>query len=863
MSTEKNMRSLGCLLTLGLFVTFLTIAEAQVNAVEGKVTMLLVQEEDAEYGPPGDEIDVEVVLTLDVTSTILYGFNLRSGENQMVHLGMLALLREAYANNWTVHVEYEQKGGGGVGGGGGPGGSSPQNEVFRIWVAKPQSLNPQEKGLHCIEGIESLRAMEPSEEEPCIFVLGYFLPGDGGGGIFRWNSTSIEVHNSGTIIKPNSINAVDPGRWERVNDDRFSVRWFGAVGDGMTDDTDPVQRTLNAAAGRGSVFIPPDGTFLVTQLNLPSNTVMEGVQGFSKIKCMGLANTDRTGFLIGAVEGSKRNIIVRNLVIFSNNLDVTQPGNTDLVASFGIHVQDAVPIFSGNASSAAPNTLTDNALNMTANAYVGMYVETSDGKIFAIVENTSTMFVVNAGGNMPLLGIYNVITPNEDITIQGCEIYHFRNAGLSHGNKGSGTLRLSFIGNRVHDIGTAVMNRPASITDVAVGLGPPGTRDGIVANNHFWNIGVREGDWALYWARNTWNMTVYGNTLTDCFGGMKFQNAESNYLTVMGNTLRNIQKRQGIILGGGSVGMHCSGNTIAMLRENGSAAIYIQDVKGCSVIGNTIDMSGGTADGVIMCGGESEGVIIQGNLLRNGNPNAPTTQGSAGVFVFASPGEVKDVIISNNAVIDVARTGIDVLAQAGGTVDRILVSENIVRTATDQVGVGFTGVWDGVIASNFLLNPNVSLGFTLDRDSKNIWVHDNFLLGGSIGYAGTDHTIENNRAFASARTGGPDVDNKVRHNFPMTNATVVAIASGITPDVNGSDNFSLDFPSLVTITNFTGGKLGEVKRFIAKSPVTIESNLTTPGIRLRSGLNFDMGEGNTLVLAMLEEGVWHEIGRKE
>jgi len=72
----------------------------------GKVTMIRVHELGSKYGPPKDQIDVEVVFTLSGNSDKAFGFQLRNDNNLYVRQGMLDLLRDAMANNWTVYVEY-------------------------------------------------------------------------------------------------------------------------------------------------------------------------------------------------------------------------------------------------------------------------------------------------------------------------------------------------------------------------------------------------------------------------------------------------------------------------------------------------------------------------------------------------------------------------------------------------------------------------------------------------------------------------------------------------------------------------------------------------------------------------------------
>ena len=46
---------------------------------------------------------------------------------------------------------------------------------------------------------------------------------------------------------------------------QYNVKSYGAVGDGVTDDSTPIQTCFSAAAaaGRGEIVFPPDGNYLM------------------------------------------------------------------------------------------------------------------------------------------------------------------------------------------------------------------------------------------------------------------------------------------------------------------------------------------------------------------------------------------------------------------------------------------------------------------------------------------------------------------------------------------------------------------------------------------------------------------------
>ena len=82
-------------------------------------------------------------------------------------------------------------------------------------------------GLEYFRTMADLRATMPATIPDAVFLLGYYVPGDGGGGLFHWEASSTAVDDGGLIIEP-SWNTGSPGRWRRQADHSVSVRWFGA-----------------------------------------------------------------------------------------------------------------------------------------------------------------------------------------------------------------------------------------------------------------------------------------------------------------------------------------------------------------------------------------------------------------------------------------------------------------------------------------------------------------------------------------------------------------------------------------------------------------------------------------------------------
>jgi hypothetical protein len=81
-----------------------------ISATIGRLTLLRVHDVGTRFGPPDDQLDVEVVIQLDSEPGRSFGFQLRHDASEATAAGMLTLLRAAFDGGRRVRVEFIRTG---------------------------------------------------------------------------------------------------------------------------------------------------------------------------------------------------------------------------------------------------------------------------------------------------------------------------------------------------------------------------------------------------------------------------------------------------------------------------------------------------------------------------------------------------------------------------------------------------------------------------------------------------------------------------------------------------------------------------------------------------------------------------------
>lgn len=176
-----------------------------------------------------------------------------------------------------------------------------------------------------------------------VNVLGYYAPGDGGGGEFYWDSSSTEADNQGTIIQ---VTGLTTGRWKRcIPGNKLNVLWFGAKNDYSSSSTTNNAPAINAAMTAAatlrttgidsqtqgsvvSVYFPYGKGFRITDtINVSNNVsvIMDGQVVFDNT-----AN-DRPAIVIGDSTLTQRK---KHVIDVTNKNATNWPAEVDQFSNF-------------------------------------------------------------------------------------------------------------------------------------------------------------------------------------------------------------------------------------------------------------------------------------------------------------------------------------------------------------------------------------------------------------------------------------------------------------------------------------------------------------------------------------------------
>lgn len=183
----------------------------------------------------------------------------------------------------------------------------------------------------------------------------------GRNGLFVWNSGNLSAivtvdPAQGIYVPPATDATGASGAWVRVFDGDIYAKWFGAVGDGVTDDRAAIQAALDLASalGAGRNVVLTDRHLIDTSISVPENVGVIGPKGLiGHIDGAHLLSQRPSIVLNSAATITLANAShVRNLLIYRKGLTI--PCTAALVALFA---GKAITLVNGTADMLLENLM--------------------------------------------------------------------------------------------------------------------------------------------------------------------------------------------------------------------------------------------------------------------------------------------------------------------------------------------------------------------------------------------------------------------------------------------------------------------------------------------------------------------------
>ncbi len=452
--------------------------------------------------------------------------------------------------------------------------------------------------------------------------------------------------------------------------DVVSVKDYGAIGDGITDDTVSIQAALNS--GAGGVYIPT-GNYLVTSLSARANTIIYGDGNDSILTASGTGNI----LVIAGVSGGTQitNVQVRNIKFQGLNNMTSGPLGCGVIVSYAVNITVDQCYFDSFGPGVADTS--------SGGAALCFY----SGCIDVTASNNT---VVNGTGNLN----------GTDIAVYSAGGY-----AIITGNRAYSTNSQGIYTNAAAKVGRIIIANNISLNHTRHGIAPVygGTTekvDTIVANN----ICQDCASTGIYVNTDADGFIIANNIIESCSGGGRNGYTLDGGISLLGNGKRV-----------------CIGNYI---NNTGYTSAGVQRV---------IDPAGGvpndpTRTASIRVSNGVEG-IVSGNVIVGGSGRAiDLSYGANGVQIVdntISNPEYAAIHISSlnnvgaNSVI--ARNKIDVsVSDAYGiwhrgsiAADQCFIEDNRVKgkkAATAKSGIRFEGQGiTGSVSRNYINSFDVAL----------------------------------------------------------------------------------------------------------------------------------------------------------
>jgi parallel beta-helix repeat protein len=580
-----------------------------------------------------------------------------------------------------------------------------------------------------------------------------------------------------------------------------SVKDFGAVGDGVTDDTAAIQAALNSGA---SVFLP-SGTYNISSALTISTNGQEFIgQGKGKS-------------IIKQTATNKNGIIITGNNVYVGHLQVRDIVRSSGSAEFSGVVWGAVD---GTViENVKVDTSDDSGIRCGYDLVGGVVVPSTNSKILncEITNVVGQLGALGGGFGIEIIGAFDCTCLGNDI--EGVAL---------HGIRISGSSRCMIANNQIDN--WAELGGGEGV-HVSGGFSPliPSLQNVVTGNilTLASNIASTSDRIGVYLADDAIDCVVSSNIITM---------SDANGYSQAGGNINGMWIRQG----SGSSGVSTSRAVISNNVIKGS--LYL-GISASNYISQTLITDNIIRDfyavGIQL--GTGTGETVDSNISGNtivGNPSATTAYGINNV------GTLSGCVISNNIITDVGRA-----VELVGTINRLSLTGNTLLRVIYTGNFAYGIYVNATVADNVFISGNTISN--IGAVSGDSFQYANLSAGATDKMYFYDNIIETAAASTvvafQAGTGLIDV---------RYINTVQTLANDSSPSVDRITTAKTG--GTTTITDFDDGVVGQELLILSDHAVTITDNAS---IILAGGVNYVMKASDTLTLRMINDQVWNEVSR--
>jgi parallel beta-helix repeat protein len=481
---------------------------------------------------------------------------------------------------------------------------------------------------------------------------------------YEYDADSVESASGIDVLAPNNTQLT--GKWIRLQREAnttLSVTWFGAVGDGVTDDTAEIQAALDTVGlvTNGTLYIP-DGTFLVSSaLTVRANTVIDGV---GTIKATG--STINYIFYI-----LTSNVRIENIEIDGDDkamIGIYAYGGEHLTfRGLTIHNCTKARGVSGLYAAGILFREIDYGIIDACYFYANGRSDEISGSIYFYDSATDSKYCVISNNYIENAGFHGINVYDTSYCKVINNYVNQGNIGTNAYNNGYGILCYDGQHDTLHNmcIGNVISGNTVE-NCYGIGIYLVVTKDCVVSNNVLKNVCLQQDSPTLHNAGININegirTIVTGNTI-DGVGG-----AQTNIISGIG-----ILAGTEVVVSDNHINDVTTGSVYSYgIYIGGQGEVFTDSGRGVIVKGNTIRTC--DSDGIRAEGNLKTECVITGNTIEEVKRHGISVQ-------WFQRG-----IISNNTILNFGGglSGI-VMTNIGGNSQRNLIQGNMVNAVTAPV----------------------------------------------------------------------------------------------------------------------------------------------------------------------------------